>query len=114
MKGLHITIWAFALVFLCCASQAQEEANPKVLTVGGGAQTSSLMFDGRSGDWTAESKAVFHKQGFMALTPFIGCDFIATKFLHITLKADWMTTITDKKLLGPTGPRFYVGLIFYH
>ena len=84
------------------------------LTVGSGAQTSFLMFDGHSGDWTAESKAVFHKQGFMALTPFIGCDFILTKLLHLTVKADWMTTIADKKLLEPMGPRFYVGLIFYH
>lgn len=202
MKGLHITIWVFALVFLCCALQAQEDVKPKVLTgfnggmmlhtgylfgeipeigytakgvplgiggkicihlgqhwmlggegyvstlhqlhngsyikygwggvlgefywafkhvmpyvgltVGGGAQTTFLMFDGSSHDWTAESNAVFHKQSFMALTPFIGCDFILTKLLHLTVKADWMTTIADKKLLEPTGPRFYVGLIFYH
>jgi hypothetical protein len=50
----------------------------------------------------------------MALTPFIGCDFILTKLLHLTVKADWMTTIANKKLLEPTGPRLYVGLIFYH
>lgn len=84
------------------------------LTVGGGKQTALLLFDGTSSDWTSENDAVFHKQGFCALTPFVGCDFIATKFLHLTLKADWMTTISDKKLLEPTGPRFYVGLIFYH
>ena len=202
MKGLHRTILVFALLSLCCALQAQEEAKPKVLTgfnggmmlhtgylfgempgigynakgapfglggvirvqlgqhwmvggegyvstlrqlhngsyikygwggvlgelywafkhvmpyvgltVGGGAQTTFLMFDGRSGDWASEKNAVFHKQGFMALTPFIGCDFILTKLLHLTVKADWMTTIADKKLLEPTGPRFYVGLIFYH
>lgn len=84
------------------------------LTVGGGKQTTLLLFDGTSSDWTSENDAVFHKQGFCTLTPFVGCDFIATKFLHLTLKADWMTTIADKKLLEPTGPRFYVGLIFYH
>ena len=202
MKGVHITIWGFALFFLCYTVQAQEEDKPKVLTgfnggmmlhtgylfgempeigytangapfglggvirvqlgqhwmvggegyvstlrqlhngsyikygwggilgefywafrhvmpyvgltVGGGSQTSFLMFDGRSGDWTAEGNAIFHKQGFFALTPFLGCDFILTKLLHLTVKADWMTTIADKKLLEPMGPRFYVGLIFYH
>ena len=84
------------------------------LTVGGGRQTTFLMFDGTSSDWRAEDDAVFHKQGFFALTPFIGCDFIAAKFLHLTLKADWMTTISGRKLLAPTGPRFYFGVIFYH
>ena len=84
------------------------------LTVGGGAQTTFLMFDGRSGDWTAENNAIFHKQSFCALTPFIGCDFILTKLLHLTLKADWMNTLSHKQLINPTGPRFYVGLIFYH
>lgn len=84
------------------------------LTIGAGAQSAFLMFDGSGGDWTAEDKAVFHKQPFCAITPFIGCDFILTKVLHLTLKADWMTTLADKKLLEPTGPRFYVGLIFYH
>ncbi|MBO4645837.1 MAG: hypothetical protein J5642_04915 [Bacteroidales bacterium] len=84
------------------------------LTVGGGAQTTFLMFDGRSGDWTTENNAIFHKQSFCALTPFIGCDFILTKVLHLTLKADWMNTFSRKKMLEPTGPRFHVGLIFYH
>ena len=84
------------------------------LTVGGGKQTTLLLFDGTSSDWTSENDAVFHKQGFCALTPFIGCDFIATKFLHLTLKADWMTTISGHNVLAPTGPRFYFGVIFYH
>ena len=84
------------------------------LTVGGGAQTTFLMFNGNSGDWTAESNAIFHKQRFMSLTPFVGCDFILTKALHLTVKADWMNTIAAKRMLAPTGPRFYFGVIFYH
>lgn len=83
------------------------------LTIGGGAQTSFLLFDGNGHDWVKESNAIFHKRGFCALTPFIGCDFIATDFLHLTLKIDWMSTLSGGELIEPTGPRFYVGVIFY-
>ena len=84
------------------------------LTVGAGAQSTFLLFEGNSTDWTAENNAIFHKQSFCAITPFIGCDFILTKLLHLTLKTDWMNTLSHKRLMEPTGPRFYVGLIFYH
>jgi hypothetical protein len=84
------------------------------LTVGGGGRTAFLMFDGNSKDWQAENTVYFHKQSFCAVTPFIGCDFIATSFLHITVKADWLCPIAHGELLAPNGPRFYVGIIFYH
>lgn len=84
------------------------------LTVGGGGRTAFLMFDGNSKDWQAENTVYFHKQSFCAVTPFIGCDFIATSFLHITVKADWLCPIARDGLLAPNGPRFYVGVIFYH
>jgi len=84
------------------------------VTIGGGAQSTFLLINGNSRDWATEEKAIFHKQGFLALTPFIGCDFFLTKTLHLTIKADWMNTFTNKKILQPTGPRFYVGIIFYH
>ena len=84
------------------------------LTVGGGGSTTFLMFNGNSHDWHTENNVVFHKQVFCAITPFIGCDFIATKFLHITLKADWLCSLANGSLLSPTGPRFYLGLLFYH
>lgn len=84
------------------------------LTIGAGAQSTFLMFDGNGSDWTSENDVIFHKQSFCAVTPFIGCDFILTNVLHLTLKADWMNTLSHKRLLEPAGPRFYVGLIFYH
>lgn len=83
------------------------------LTVGGGGRTAFLMFDGNSKDWQAENTVYFHKQSFCAVTPFIGCDFIATSFLHITVKADWLCPIAHGGLLAPNGPRFYVGVLFY-
>ena len=84
------------------------------LTVGGGTQTTFLLFKGNADDWASEQESVFHKQGFYAITPFIGCDFILTKAVHLTLKADWLNTISHTEWMKPTGPRFYFGVIFYH
>lgn len=84
------------------------------VTVGGGACTTLLMFDGDRTDWQPEHNAVFHKQPFMAIDPFIGCDFIITKSVHLTLKADCLNSISHGNLLMPMGPRFYFGCIFYH
>ena len=84
------------------------------LTVGGGAQTSFLMFDGNQNDWEQEEKVIFHKQGFMALTPFAGCDFILTKIFRLTLKVDWLNTFGRSGYQMPTGPRLYFGVLFYH
>ncbi len=84
------------------------------LTVGGGSMTTFLMFDGDSGDWQYEANAIFNKQTFLAVTPFIGCDFIVGKALHLTLKMDCLNSIGKSGLLRPLGPRLYFGVIFYH
>lgn len=84
------------------------------VTVGGGACTTLLMFDGDRTDWQPEQNAVFHKQTFLAIDPFIGCDFIVSKSVHLTLKADCLNSLSHGKLLMPMGPRFYLGCIFYH
>ena len=73
-----------------------------------------LMFEGDRTDWQPEHNAVFHKQTFMAIDPFIGCDFIVSKSVHLTLKADCLNSISHGNLLMPIGPRFYLGCIFYH
>ena len=84
------------------------------VTVGGGAGTYLLMFEGDRTDWLPEPDAVFHKQTFMAIDPFIGCDFIVSKSVHLTLKADCLHSLSHGNLLMPMGPRFYFGCIFYH
>lgn len=84
------------------------------VTVGGGANTDLLMFDGNRTDWQPEYNVVFHKQTFLAIDPFIGCDFIVSKSVHLTLKADCLHSLSHGNLLMPMGPRFYFGCIFYH
>lgn len=84
------------------------------LTLGGGARTSSLMFEGDVSDWEPEKNVVLHKQRFFAVAPFVGCDFIVTPKFHLTLKCDWLNAIHSGKLVMPTGPRIYFGFLMYH
>jgi hypothetical protein len=83
------------------------------LTLGGGAMTTLLMMENPSSAWAPVDGTYYHKQGFMAIDPFIGCDFIVSGPMHLTLKADYLCAVSESKLL-PHGPRVYIGFLFYH
>ena len=83
-------------------------------TVGGGMETAYYMFEGDKHDWLPEPHAVFHKEPFFAVDPFIGCDFAVGEALRLTLKADWLMAINSNGLNRPLGPRIYFGFIFAH
>lgn len=84
------------------------------ITIGGGATTSFLMFEGSQNDWTQETNTVFNKTGFIAVNPYIGCDYIVSEAFHLTLKMDYLQGFNKKELYLPTGPRLYTGFIFFH
>jgi hypothetical protein len=84
------------------------------VTIGGGMETTYLMFDGSSDDWQPESDAVFHKAGFVAVDPFVGCDIALGEAVRLTFKVDWLLAIRNSGLNKPYGPRLYVGFIFAH
>lgn len=83
-------------------------------TVGGGMETAYYMFEGDRHDWLPEPLAVFHKEPFFSVDPFIGCDFAVGEALRLTLKADWLMAINSNGLNRPLGPRIYFGFIFAH
>ncbi len=83
-------------------------------TVGGGMETAYYMFEGDKHDWLPEPSAVFHKQPFFAVDPFIGCDIAVGEALRLTVKADWLFAINNEGLNRPLGPRIYFGFIFAH
>lgn len=83
------------------------------ITLGGGAMTTLLMFEEPAAAWEPIDGTRFHKQGFMALDPYIGCDFIVSGPMHLTLKVDYLHAFSDSKML-PHGPRVYFGFLFYH
>lgn len=83
-------------------------------TLGGGMETMFYMFEGDKNDWEIESKAVFHKQPFYAVDPFVGVEYKVGEALRLTLKADWLLAINSDGLNRPMGPRLYFGFIFAH
>ena len=84
------------------------------VTVGGGSRTCLLMFDGNNSDWVNENEAVFNKQQFFAVAPFVGTDFVVTPKFHLTVKIDWLNALSNKVFVMPDGPRFYFGFLMYH
>lgn len=84
------------------------------VTVGGGMETAFYMFNGNKHDWESEIDAVFHKQPFFCIDPYVGLEYAVGKALRLTLKADWMTVINSDGLNKPHGPRIYFGFIFAH
>lgn len=83
------------------------------ITLGGGAMTTFLMMKEPVSAWAPIDGTRYHKQGFMAIDPFIGCDFIVSGPMHLTLKLDYLCAISKSELL-PNGPRIYFGFLFYH
>ncbi len=83
-------------------------------SVGGGMETSFYIFDGDKHDWLPEPQAVYHKQPFFAVDPFIGVEYKVGAALRLTLKADWLLAIHSDGLNRPMGPRLYFGCIFAH
>ena len=83
------------------------------ITLGGGSMTTLLMMEEPESPWAPIDGTRYHKQGFMAINPFIGCDFIVSGPMHLTLKFDYLCALSESKLL-PHGPRVYFGFLFYH
>lgn len=83
-------------------------------TVGGGMETAFYMFEGDKHGWTPEANAVYNKNPFVAVDPFIGVDYAVGEALRLTLKADWLLAIRKAGLNQPMGPRIYFGFIFAH
>ena len=83
------------------------------LTLGGGAMTGLLMMETPASAWDPIDGTRYHKQGFMAVDPFVGCDFIVSGPMHLTLKIDYLCALSHSSIL-PHGPRVYFGFLFYH
>lgn len=77
-------------------------------------ETSFYMFEGNKLDWEREDNAVFHKQAFFCIDPYVGVEYAVGKALRLTLRADWLTAINSNGINRPFGPRFYFGFIFAH
>lgn len=84
------------------------------ITIGGGALTDCIIFEGNNHDWEREEKVVINKTPFIAIDPIIGCDYCLSDAMHITVKFDCLFGLGNENLHMPIGPRAYIGFIFFH
>ena len=81
-------------------------------SIGGGKNSTLLMFEGDDHDWTAEPNAVLHNESFFYLNPYLGVEFALTSTVHLIFKADRLISL--KAIDMPQGIRCYLGFIFAH
>lgn len=103
----------FILSMLSFSGMAQAKKFIKGFS-GGMMLHSGYQFGGDSHDWLPEANAVFNKQPFFAVDPFVGCDVAVGVALRLTVKADWQMAIRKTGINRPMGPRIYFGFIFAH
>ena len=81
---------------------------------GGGMETSCYILAGDKHDWMPEGSAIYRKQPFFYVDPYIGTEFKVGGALRLIMKADWLLAINSEGLNRPQGPRIYFGVIFAH
>jgi len=83
-------------------------------TLGGGAMRSLYILEGNENDWEEEDRALFHKESFFFLDPYVGLDWCMKEKVHMTFRFDWLVALHHSALVQPTGPRISVGFMFCH
>ena len=83
-------------------------------TIGGGAQRLLYISEGSEDDWVEEGKALFNRQVYCLIDPFVGVEFAMTEHIHLIVRVDYALPICDGSLLAPHGPRLYIGMMFGH
>lgn len=81
---------------------------------GGGMETSCYILAGDKHDWMPEGSAIYRKQPFFYVDPYIGTEYKVGGALRLIMKADWLLAINSEGLNRPQGPRIYFGVIFAH
>lgn len=106
------TGWGGAIIDACWR---QQNVWPYIgASFGGGARRALYILDGDQEDWAPEANAVFHKQSFFYVLPYVGMDWCLTHKVHMTFRLDWMIAFHKSEILQPSGPRILVGFMFCH
>lgn len=83
------------------------------VTLGGGVITHHIMLNGDKTDWLPEPVSYYHKKDFLAIDPYIGCDYCVSDTMHLTIRLDNLFAIGNDVYM-PSGPRLAIGFIFSH
>lgn len=82
-------------------------------TVGGGSASNLTLATEAPDDFIAEENASFRKYPFACIVPYVGLEYDATSRVRIVLKADYMINVSNSQPDFPSGPRIYIGFLFY-
>ena len=83
------------------------------MTIGGGAVEHVILQNEPATDFAAESDAVYREYSFMALAPMVGVEYAMSEKIHLTLKMDYVINISNPQDDFTSGPRFFLGFMFY-
>lgn len=82
-------------------------------TIGGGSTKNVTLQNDYGNDYQTEENVSFRKYGFMAITPFVGMEYAVTDKIRLTFKIDYLLNVSNFQNDFVTGPRVYIGFMFY-
>ena len=105
------TSWGGLLVD--CIWQIKRFAPFAGLLVGGGNSKNLTLNKDYGNDFVIENNASFREYSFLAIAPFIGVEYAINSKIRLTLKADYLVNINNPQNDFATGPRIFLGFMFY-
>lgn len=105
------TSWGGLLVD--CIWQIKRFAPFAGLLVGGGNTKNLTLNRDYGNDFVIENNASFREYSFLAIAPFVGVEYAINSKIRLTLKADYLVNINNPQDDFATGPRIFLGFMFY-
>lgn len=83
------------------------------VVVGGGAVEHIILQDEPANDFVVENNVSYREYTFMAVSPIVGVEYALSEKMHLTFKMDYVINISNPQADFPSGPRFFLGFMFY-
>jgi hypothetical protein len=83
------------------------------ITVGGGSSTNLIFIEKQQNNKEA-TPVVHYKYPLCIINPAVGVEFFVSKRISLLFKMDYMLNVYKTNNYYPHGPRFYLGVHFYH
>lgn len=81
---------------------------------GGGSHKNLDVINDEVDDEFQVSRSSYRYYPFMAVAPYLGAEFALSRKVHIVAKVDYVVNVTARRPDFVSGPRFFVGFMFYH
>ena len=112
VKGTTLSVsWGGALVD--CVWQLGRWWPFVGMVVGGGTVEHIILQDEPAVDFVVENNAAYREYAFIALAPMVGVEYALSEKIHLTFKMDYVINLSNPQADFPSGPRFFLGFMFY-